>query len=286
MEPTDHRFVCPSCGQGRVSDRIIEPTPLSAVPIPMRLSPASGKLLFLKQEITSLLDKRAILELDPMSLSKGFYSRIFLVPKKHDGFRPVFDLKSLNQHVCKEKFKMTTPRVVSNALHKGDWAVSIDLKDAYFHVPKHKKSRHLLRFAVAENDVLRVFEFRALPFGLTSAPRVFTFIALRSSRAHACCGASTVSGRLAAEEPKQDIIGSANELVGRHHSPGGVHTQRREISTSTHSATDKHRCRISSRFRSDVSTDGPSSSVRRTDFRPIEPPSIDSLLFGCPSSDY
>ena len=113
-----------------------------------------------------------------MSLSKGFYSRIFLVPKKDGGFRPVFDLKSLNQHVCKEKFKMTTPRVVSNALHKGDWAVSIDLKDAYFHVPIHKKSRHLLRFAVAENDVLRVFEFRALPFGLTSAPRVFTKVIL------------------------------------------------------------------------------------------------------------
>ena len=113
-----------------------------------------------------------------MSLSKGFYSRIFLVPKKVGGFRPVFDLKSLNQHVCKEKFKMTTPRVVSNALHKGDWAVSIDLKDAYFHVPIHKKSRHLLRFAIAENDVLRVFEFRALPFGLTSAPRVFTKVIL------------------------------------------------------------------------------------------------------------
>ena len=31
--------------------------PLYVVPIPMRLSPASGKSLFLKQEITSLLDK-------------------------------------------------------------------------------------------------------------------------------------------------------------------------------------------------------------------------------------
>ena len=107
-------------------------------------------------------------------------------------------------------------------------------------------------------------------------------IALRSSRAHACRGASTLSGRLAAEEPKQDTIGSANKLVGRHHSPGGIHTQCREISTSTHSAIDTHRCRISSRFRSVVSTDGPSSSVRRTDFRPIEPPSIDSLLLAVP----
>ena len=46
--------------------------------------------------------------------------------------------------------------------------------------------------------------------------------------------------------------------------------------------SDTHRCRISSRFRYDVSTDGPSSSVRRTDFRPIDPPSIDSLLLAVP----
>ena len=58
------------------------------------------------------------------------------------------DLKSLNQFVRKVKFKMTTPRVVINALHHGDWVVSVDIKDAYFHIPIHKKSRHLLRFAV------------------------------------------------------------------------------------------------------------------------------------------
>ena len=63
-------------------------------------------------------------------------------------------------------------------MHKGDWAVSIDLKDAYFHVPIHVRSRSLLRFAIATNDGLRVFQFRAIPFGLTLAPRVFTKVIL------------------------------------------------------------------------------------------------------------
>ena len=138
----------------------------------------------------SLLDKGAIEELDPRSLSPGFYSRLFLVPKTDGSHRPVFDLKSLNQFVHKEKFKMTTPRTVTNAMHKGDWAVSIDLKDAYFHVPIHVRSRRLLRFAIATNDGLRVFEFRALPFGLTSAPRVFTKVILplgHHAHLHAVC---------------------------------------------------------------------------------------------------
>ena len=157
---------------------LISAPPLSPVPIPMKLFRDTEQSNALLREIMSLLDKGAIEELDPRSLSPGFYSRLFLVPKTDGSHRPVFDLKSLNQFVHKEKFKMTTPRTVTNAMHKGDWAVSIDLKDAYFHVPIHVRSRRLLRFAIATNDGLRVFEFRALPFGLTSAPRVFTKVIL------------------------------------------------------------------------------------------------------------
>ena len=98
----------------------------------------------------------------------------------------MFDLKTLNQFVRKEKFKVTTSRVVTNALHHRDWAVSVDLKDAYFHIPILRKSRHLLRFATAGNDGLRVFQFRAL----TSAPRVFTKVILpigHMAPTHAVC---------------------------------------------------------------------------------------------------
>ena len=169
---------------------LLSPPPLATVPIPMNLFRDTEHSRFLHREITTLLDKRAIEELDPQSLSPGFYCRIFLVPKTDGSYRPVFDLKSLNQFVQKEKFKMTTPRTVTNAMNKGDWAVSSDLKDAHFHIPIHVRSRHLLRFAVATNDGLRVFQFRALPFGLTSAPRVFTKVILpvgHHAHLHAVC---------------------------------------------------------------------------------------------------
>ena len=35
---------------------------------------------------------------------------------------------------------MKTPRDVTDTLHVGDWVVSIDLKDAYLHVPIHEAS--------------------------------------------------------------------------------------------------------------------------------------------------
>ena len=56
------------------------------------------------------------------------------------------------------------------ARQKSDWVTLIDLKDAYFHLPIKLAFRKFLRFTVREE----VFQFKALPFGLTSAPREFT----------------------------------------------------------------------------------------------------------------
>ena len=48
--------------------------------------------------------------------------------------------------------------------------VSLDLQDAYLQVPVHPDSRRFLRFCVGAE----VFQFKALFFGLSSAPQVFT----------------------------------------------------------------------------------------------------------------
>ena len=48
--------------------------------------------------------------------------------------------------------------------------VSLDLQDAYFQVLVHLSSRHFLRFCVGDS----VLQFRALCYGLSTAPQVFT----------------------------------------------------------------------------------------------------------------
>ena len=67
---------------------------------------------------------------------------------------------------------METLTSVITALHPGDWLAAIDLKDAYFHVPIHQYQWKYLRFAIQG----KVYQYRVLPFGLTTSPRVFTKI--------------------------------------------------------------------------------------------------------------
>ncbi len=63
-------------------------------------------------------------------------------------------------------------RSIRDAIRPGDWAVSIDLQDAYLHVPIRRSSRKFLRF-VSEG---KCYQFMVLPFGLSTAPRVFTIL--------------------------------------------------------------------------------------------------------------
>ena len=128
---------------------------------------SSEKQRQLGEEIQSLWDKQAI---ERAAKGPGFYARLFLVKKKNGSFKPVFNLKPLNKHIHKQSFKMATVRTVAESIRQGDWAVSLDLKDAYLHVPILKKHRKFLSFAFKG----QCYQFKVLPFGLSSAPRVFT----------------------------------------------------------------------------------------------------------------
>ena len=50
------------------------------------------------------------------------------------------------------------------------WVTSLDLRDAYFHIGIHRRSRRYLRFVFQG----KVYQFRALAFGLNVSPYVFT----------------------------------------------------------------------------------------------------------------
>ncbi|KAJ1135717.1 hypothetical protein NDU88_002152 [Pleurodeles waltl] len=127
-------------------------------------------LLLLEQEVQVLLSKGAVELVPEQERGQGCYSRYFLIPKKDGRLRPILDLRILNWFLKQEKFKMLTLAQVLLALNDGDWMVSVDLQDAYFHIPILKSHRRYLRFVVESQH----FQFAVLPFDLTSAPRVFT----------------------------------------------------------------------------------------------------------------
>ena len=118
------------------------------------------------------MDKNAI-ELVHNQTSLGFFNRLFLVPKPNNKWRPILDLSKLNLFLKMEKFKMETPETIGTSLQQGEWVTSVDFKDAYFHIPIQEQSRKYLRFHVQG----RTYQFKALPFGLSTAPMEFTVLA-------------------------------------------------------------------------------------------------------------
>ena len=121
--------------------------------------------------LQALIKKKAV-ERVRVRTSLAFFNRLFIVPKPNQKWRPILDLSTLNQFLCVKTFKMETPETIRTSLQQGEWVTSLDFSDAYFHIPIHVNSRKYLRFHFQNQS----YQFRALPFGLSTAPMEFTCV--------------------------------------------------------------------------------------------------------------
>ncbi len=124
----------------------------------------------LRAEVAVLLGKDATQPVPPAEMKSGFYSPYFIVPKKGGGLQPILDLRVLNRALHKLSFRMLTQRHIIQCIRHFDWFAAIDLKDTYFHVLILPRHRPLLRFMFEG----QAYQYKALPFGLSLSPRVFT----------------------------------------------------------------------------------------------------------------
>ena len=150
--------------------------------LPFKQKPPLARFPAIKSSYTTPVKQKALLEAIQQMVQKravvlvqnknslGFYSRLFLVPKPENKWRPVIDLSVVNTYLHVPTFKMETAEVIRASLQVGEWVASIDLTDAYFHVPIHPKFQKYLRFHVEG----QAYQFRALPFGIATAPLEFT----------------------------------------------------------------------------------------------------------------
>lgn len=105
-----------------------------------------------------------------------FISTYFLRTKPNGKERFILNLKHLNTYLSCPHFKLEDFRSVKKILFENCYMGNRDLNDAYFRayflVSIHKNSRKYLKSQYRQ----QLYEFTCLPFGLSTAPFIFTKI--------------------------------------------------------------------------------------------------------------
>ena len=122
-------------------------------------------------------------------------SPLGLVPKGVSGkWRVIVDLSSpwgrsvnaaIDQDLCSLRYASLDNAIdLVRKLGRGTQMVKMDLKDAYRMVPVHPHNQHLLGISWQGS----IYVDRCLPFGLHSAPKIFTAVADALASALFCRG--------------------------------------------------------------------------------------------------
>ncbi|KAM9954675.1 hypothetical protein ACTFIW_003275 [Dictyostelium discoideum] len=142
-------------------------------PIPFSI-PEGPKSDCITKEVQDLLLDDAIEQVLPNRYSKRvFYSNVFTVPKPGTNLhRPVLDLKRLNTFINNQSFKMEGIKNLPSMVKQGYYMVKLDIKKAYLHVLVDPQYRDLFRFVWKGSH----YRWKTMPFGLSTAPRIFTML--------------------------------------------------------------------------------------------------------------
>ena len=97
---------------------------------------------------------------------------MFVTPKKDGTYRMILNLKSLNEFVAYQHFKMDNFQTVVKLVRPQCFMAFVDLKDAYYSVPVAPEDRKFLKLEWEG----QYYQYTCLPNGLACAPRLFTKI--------------------------------------------------------------------------------------------------------------
>jgi len=97
---------------------------------------AQDEMTALDAKVCNLISKGSI----ELATQPGFTSCLFCIPKKNGELHPVLNLQPLNTYIRPQSFKMETMEMVCHLINKDDYLTSLDLQDAFHHIPVHVHS--------------------------------------------------------------------------------------------------------------------------------------------------
>ena len=127
------------------------------------------------QEVKNLLGKQVI---ETYQNTMGYFSPIFVVPKKGERWRPIINLKSLNRYLHVHHLKMENVYSVPENMKQGLYGKNRPPR-CLFQCKDLSLPAQVPQFQWKEV----AYQYRALPFGLATAPRVFLKI-MREAVSH------------------------------------------------------------------------------------------------------
>lgn len=123
-----------------------------------------------EKAVKKLVNKNAVVPCKP--IKNQFLSPYFLRKKSNGEDRFILNLKGLNKFIIPQHFKMEDIKTALRLVIPDCYFATIDLKDGYLHISVYKKHRKFLGFTFEG----KFYEFTSLPFGLCTAPYLFTKI--------------------------------------------------------------------------------------------------------------
>ncbi|GJP86723.1 hypothetical protein CLOP_g16715 [Closterium sp. NIES-67] len=90
----------------------------------------------------------------------------------------ILDLRHVNSFLSVPRFRYEGFTRVPDLVQEGDWLFTIDLKSGYHHVDIHPAFWRFLGFSLQGQD----YQFLSLPFGLATAPFMFTLLIKQISK--------------------------------------------------------------------------------------------------------
>lgn len=127
---------------------------------------------FVNEEIGRLLESGSIREVpDPPEVVSPLQ-----VVSSGEKKRLILDLSALNSFISTPRFRLEDVNSAWEFFSLNRYACKFDFRSGYHHISVSEHHKKFLGFSWRENEKERFFEYQVMPFGLSSAPYLFTKI--------------------------------------------------------------------------------------------------------------
>ncbi|XP_033729279.1 uncharacterized protein LOC117318361 [Pecten maximus] len=128
---------------------------------------------FVKEAITQLVRKGLVERCEDVPL---VVNPLTVSTQSNGKKRLILDLRCVNAHLWKEKVKFDDIRTALIYLNQGSWMYKFDIHSAYHHIDIFADHTKYLGFSWVFDGKVEYFKFLVLPFGIRTAPYLFTKI--------------------------------------------------------------------------------------------------------------